>query len=616
MRKWILGLKIRAKLLAAFGSILLFSILLIVISVNSINQIIDKKGINEKVEMLKLSIQSQEFAIKEFTYEGFKEKKFLEIGKSPFLDSYDSNLRKGLSILNDLKQNFKDTTVSQGAVSRIEKNLLLVRFEFDSLRALLRERGFKDYGIEGSLRKAIHKIEDSKVKLDMALLLTLRRNEKDFFLRRDLKYKAEFLTNIETFRTKILTIKDPTVQDLLQNLQNYKEEFIKIVDIETKIGLKLNEGIRGKLNEQLNGLRRPLDSFSLGMKLNSETQTKQIVTVLWIVFAIQLIAGVFLAIFYADLISKAIKEIRNAMQSLANGVFPDKLEILTTEEIGQTKIALNHFLERLHAATSFAHKMGDGELNAMYDDRFNNDVLAKSIIQMQQKLREAEEKQSKINWINVGAAKFTEIIKNESEDIASLGDKILALLIKYLNINQGALYIIQDDKLLRISTYAFGKKKFQEDIIEIGQGLVGQCALEGNTIILKEIPRDYVKITSGLGEATPKNVIIVPIKWRDEILGTVELASFEVLEQFKIEFIERISENIASLIFNKQNASRTQILLKQSQERAEILSQQEEEMRQNAEELQATQEEMERQKMELELEITKLKSQLKLLTIA
>ena len=616
MRKWILGLKIRAKLLAAFGSILLFSILLIVISVNSIDQIIDKKGINEKVEMLKLSIQSQEFAIKEFTYEGFKEKNFQEIGKSPFLDSYDSNLRKGLSILNELRQNFKDTTVSQSAVSRIEKNLLLVRFEFDSLRALLRERGFKDYGIEGSLRKAIHKIEDSKLKLDMALLLTLRRNEKDFFLRRDLKYKAEFLTNIETFRTKILTIKDPTVQDLLQDLQNYKEEFTRIVDIETKIGLKLNEGIRGKLNEQLNGLRKPLDSFSLGMKLKSETQTKQIVTVLWIVFAIQLIAGVFLAIFYADLISKAIKEIRNAMQSLANGIFPDKLEILTTEEIGQTKIALNHFLERLHAATSFALKMGDGELNSTYDDRFNNDVLAKSIIQMQQKLKEAEEKQSKINWVNVGAAKFTEIIKNESEDIASLGDKILALLIKYLNVNQGALYVIQDDKLQRVSTYAFGKKKFQEDSIEIGQGLVGQCALEGNTIILKEIPRDYVKITSGLGEATPKNVIIVPIKWRDEILGIVELASFEVLEQFKIEFIERISENIASLIFNKQNASRTQILLKQSQERAEILSQQEEEMRQNAEELQATQEEMERQKMELELEITKLKSQLKLLTIA
>ncbi len=616
MRKWILGLKIRAKLLAAFGSILLFSILLIVISVNSIDQIIDKKGINEKVEMLKLSIQSQEFAIKEFTYEGFKEKNFQEIGKSPFLDSYDSNLRKGLSILNELRQNFKDTTVSQSAVSRIEKNLLLVRFEFDSLRALLRERGFKDYGIEGSLRKAIHKIEDSKLKLDMALLLTLRRNEKDFFLRRDLKYKAEFLTNIETFRTKILTIKDPTVQDLLQDLQNYKEEFTRIVDIETKIGLKLNEGIRGKLNEQLNGLRKPLDSFSLGMKLKSETQTKQIVTVLWIVFAIQLIAGVFLAIFYADLISKAIKEIRNAMQSLANGIFPDKLEILTTEEIGQTKIALNHFLERLHAATSFALKMGDGELNSTYDDRFNNDVLAKSIIQMQQKLKEAEEKQSKINWVNVGAAKFTEIIKNESEDIASLGDKILALLIKYLNVNQGALYVIQDGKLQRVSTYAFGKKKFQEDSIEIGQGLVGQCALEGNTIILKEIPRDYVKITSGLGEATPKNVIIVPIKWRDEILGIVELASFEVLEQFKIEFIERISENIASLIFNKQNASRTQILLKQSQERAEILSQQEEEMRQNAEELQATQEEMERQKMELELEITKLKSQLKLLTIA
>ncbi len=612
MRNWILALKIRAKLLLAFGSILLFSILLVVLSITSIHRVIENKIVNEKVEMLNLSIQSQELAIKEFTYEGFKETAFLEFGKSSNVVTYDSSYKKALFILNELKGNFHSDTSTGTTISQIEQVLLLIKTEFESLKSSLRERGFKDYGLEGSLRKAVHKIEESNVKFDKAPLLTLRRNEKDFFLRRDLKYSADFIANAEIFRSVILKINDRSIPEMLNNLDNYESEFLKIIDLETKIGLRQDEGIRGKLNNQLHDLRKPLEWFSNSLKIKSDRQTNQIIMALWVIFSVQLIAGAFLALFYAGLITKSIIEIRNAVQQLANGVFPEKLLVKTTEEIGQTKMAMNQFLDRLETASTFARKMGEGQLTATYDKRFDNDVLAKSIIQMQKKLIEADERQSKINWVNIGAAKFSEIIKNESEDISSLGDKILALIIKYLEVNQGALFIIQEDRLLRVATYAYGKKKFIDDAIEIGQGLVGQCALEGQTIYLKEIPKDYAKITSGLGEATPKNVLIIPIKQRDQILGVMELASFQTIEQFKIEFIEKLSENIASLIFNKQNASQTKQLLKESQERAEMLSQQEEEMRQNAEELQATQEEMTRQNLELEMQVVSLKQKLKL----
>ncbi len=611
MKNWILSLKIRAKLLAAFGSILLFSILLILLSVSSINRVIKNKAINEKIEMLKRSAESQEFAIKEFTYEGYKEKNFQEFNKSTFVVSYDLNFRKAVSILNELEDNFKDSTTIQNTVGDINQSLMIIHSEFDSLKNYLKERGFKDYGLEGSLRKAVHQIENSNVNFDKAQLLTLRRNEKDFFLRRDLKYRDDFIKNAEIFIASVSKTKSPSVIMVLENLANYKAEFLKVIDLEIKIGLKTDEGIRGKLKDQLEALKVPLESFSSTLKAKSENQITEIMIVLWVIFAVQFIAGIFLAIFYANLITKAIKEIRNAMQTLASGTFPEKLTIKTTEEIGQTKMALNLFLERLQAATGFAHRMGDGELTAKYDSRFDNDVMAISIIQMQKKLKEADERQSKINWVNKGAAQFSEIIKNEAEDISSLGDKILSSLVKYLNVNQGALFIIQEQRLVRVSSYAYGKKKFLAESIELGQGLVGQCALERQTIYLKQIPTDYIKITSGLGEATPNNVIIIPIKLRDQILGVLELASFTILESFKVEFVERISENIASLIFNKQNVSQTQRLLKESQERAEILTQQEEEMRQNSEELQATQEEMMRQKTELEREIEILRHRLK-----
>ena len=139
---------------------------------------------------------------------------------------------------------------------------------------------------------------------------------------------------------------------------------------------------------------------------------------------------------------------------------------------------------------------------------------------------------------------------------------------------------------------------------------MGQCVLEAHTIYIKEVPSDYVSITSGLGQATPRAVLIVPLKVRDEVMGVLEMASFESFETFQIEFVEKISENIATLLSNRKSSELTKQLLHESEERSEMLTQQEEEMRQNTEELQATQEEMIRQRSELEKEIAILRQRL------
>jgi signal transduction protein with GAF and PtsI domain len=232
---------------------------------------------------------------------------------------------------------------------------------------------------------------------------------------------------------------------------------------------------------------------------------------------------------------------------------------------------------------------------------------------MQQKLRESEAIQSKINWNNVGAARFNEILKSDTTDIRILGDNVLKLLVGYLQANQAVFYVVNHEQqyLERIATYAYGKKKFVDDKINIHEGLAGQCIAEGETIYLKEIPRDYVKITSGLGEATPRNVLIVPLKTRDEINGVLEIASFKIFEEYEIRFIENMAESIASILSGYETSNQTKRLLEESQKRSHELAQQEEEMRQNAEELQATQEEMERQRTEMQREITTLKEKLK-----
>lgn len=220
--------------------------------------------------------------------------------------------------------------------------------------------------------------------------------------------------------------------------------------------------------------------------------------------------------------------------------------------------------------------------------------------------RQIEEKQ---NWVSTGIANISDILRQEGEE--HIFSKLISAIVKYINANQGGIYLLKKDEendmyLDLVSCYAYERQKHINKRIEIGQGLIGQCYLEKETIILKEVPEEYINITSGLGEATPTFIAIIPLKQENKIEGVMEIALFYELKSFEIDFLNKIGESISSFVSTNSLNSQTRKLLEQSQLQTEQLRAQEEEMRQNMEEMQATQEEMQRKEKEYVERIEKL----------
>jgi len=566
---WFLNLRLRVKLLIAFGSLVLLTVILVGIFFYTLKRMEVYETASEAIDGASIGVLEMDAAVTSFIFEGYKIDSFQQKGASAALFAYQhhrAQVTKNLEALADLPFNSRDSVLAD-----LNSTLQRGDARIKELTDLLKVRGFKDYGLEGQLRQAIHAVENSGFPYDKADMLTLRRHEKDFFLRKDLKYQKEFNDKLDSFLETIGTHQAEGREQIAGLVRDYKKQFNAIVDIENKIGLRETGGLKGAMNQELNHLKASIIELRTGIKATSALFKNKALLGLVVLFAIQLVLGITLAVVYSNLITQAIQELQRAMRKLADGVYPEPLVVRSGEEIGLTKVAFNQFLKRMRAAAAFAEELGNGNIKAHYAAEFTGDVLANSMIKMREQLAAAHEKQAIDHWINTGVASLNDVLKMDTSDITVLGNHLLKMLVTYLNANQGALYLAEGEGTSqgydRIATYAYGKKRFQQQRIGAGEGLIGQAALEKNILFMTNIPKEYIRITSGLGEAVPACIVIVPLQRDSQVMGILELAAFKKFQAHEINFLERISENIASLLANRKNTLQTLKLLEEIKQR-------------------------------------------------
>ena len=322
-----------------------------------------------------------------------------------------------------------------------------------------------------------------------------------------------------------------------------------------------------------------------------------------------LLLGIFIVLITVPL-TAPIRTITRYLKIMAKGELDNvkKTESNRKDELGEMTNAMNMLADSLKEKTKFAEQIGNGELDADIKLLSENDTLGKALVTMRDNLKNAKKLEAeykiedeKRQWANKGYAFFAELLRKNNENLEALGNEIIKNVVKYVDANQGGLFLQDKDEkdyLNLVSAYAYDRRKYLESKIEKGEGLVGTCYIEAQKIYLTDIPDNYVNITSGLGDANPTSLLLVPLKNEEEVIGVIEIASFKEFEDYQIEFIEKIASTIASTILTVENNERTKFLLEQTNQQAEEMRSQEEEMRQNMEELIATQEESEKKSAE------------------
>jgi len=428
--------------------------------------------------------------------------------------------------------------------------------------------------------------------------------------------------NLRNFKTldsllQIQGYRDP------QNYRAVKDGFDRYIELYEDMVMKLNnddlEGYKSILAEDYGKQFFEINDIFIGklrpyeqqLVAKAEERYEEAVLSNTIVQLLLLIIGLPTLIFVITKLRREEKARTKLLMELRENnkeyVFNDgDKRFRGAKQILQTSIS------NFKKAADYVDKVSSGDYEVQWEglNKENEDLNKSNLVgqlrQMKERMKTVDVENKKRIWLNEGISKLSEIIRNSEQDMDKLTYEATKYLCETMGAQQAGLFVYNKDEdtneqyLDLRGVYAFDRKKYVDKKVEIGQGLVGQAYKEMDTIHLTEIPQNYHHIKSGLGDATPTSIIVVPMIYNEQIQAIIEMASFKEYEKHEIDFLEKAGEYIASAIATAKNNERTKLMVEQLQSQAEEMRAQEEELRQNMEELEATQEEMRRKERIME----------------
>jgi CheY-like chemotaxis protein/signal transduction histidine kinase/HAMP domain-containing protein len=284
-------------------------------------------------------------------------------------------------------------------------------------------------------------------------------------------------------------------------------------------------------------------------------------------------------------IAGSLSAIKIAADRIALGETDLSVPVNSKDEIGDLAVSFNKLIKVSKEYAGIADTISRGDYSSEINIRSKEDLLGKALENMKNNLATLSHETEMRTWMLTGASKLNDILRGE-KTVTDLAQQVISLLTDYLKAQVGAIYVDEDGQLQLVGSYAFYLRKGNTNIIKIGEGLVGQAALEKKPIIFSDIPDDYLKVNSGLGNVAPRNILVYPFLYDDNVKGIIEIGTVREITDLDLQLLKIVSESIGIALNSSQVRAKQKELLEETQRQSEELQAQQEELKQTNEELQ------------------------------
>ncbi len=449
------------------------------------------------------------------------------------------------------------------------------------------------------------------------------------FIDESLEYNNSISAELGKFREQVVNLRKQ--QDLYENKANeiiQKLEKGELVEFETVAMRDDIIELQVQLTEDLNDFLNKIQFFNKQSSSQAEQQQTSASNWLWMIIILALLSGILLASLFSrhlsyqiggepdlirqlaekvalgdlsiffkesalhqklkkhptgiyasiELLVESLNEVVNKATRLASGDY--SVKIVPRSDRDMLGIALEQLTDRLFEITNISKAIAEGDYNRQIATCGETDMLGYAINQMTQRLREVTEETRRSDWIKTGQTELNECMRGE-QDPYLLMQNVLNFLAEYIEVPVAVFYLAQSDDTLRLArTYAFWQRNHNYNVFKIGEGLVGQAALERKSILFKHLPPEHIPLSlvSGVGESKPSCIFVLPLLLEDKLLGVIEFGSLKEFSDTSRELLERVAENIAIALHTALSRLEMHALLEESQKLTQELQNQQDEI--------------------------------------
>ncbi len=273
--------------------------------------------------------------------------------------------------------------------------------------------------------------------------------------------------------------------------------------------------------------------------------------------AIVLLVGLNIYLHFA--VYAPLHQLKNRLEDLVYGDDEIEMKQITGAEFRQFEEILSAHRNRILEIRRIAEKLASGNTELEFQPLSERDHLGLAIEKLRESIMDSSlemEKRRKLdeqqNWASRGLAKFGELLRDIDQQTEEISNLFIRELVKYTEMEAGGFFVRKESGGVTVysmlGAWAFDREKKMKKDFMPGEGLVGRCALEKQRIVITDVPEDYIRIRSGMGEDLPSTLILVPVVLDDEVLGVIELATFSIVKPYKIDFLAKLGISIATSV--------------------------------------------------------------------